>query len=52
MMALKYKRTDSIPNKIIDGLFLGSIGAACSRDKLKEIGITHILCVAKGLKAC
>jgi len=52
MMALKYKKTDSVPNKIIEGLYLGSIGSACSRDILKEIGITHILCVAKGLKAC
>jgi len=31
-------------------LYLGSIGAALSKNTLKGLGITHVLCVAKGLK--
>jgi hypothetical protein len=48
-LALKYCKTDNIPAELIPGLFIGSIGAAMSKSKLQEIGITHILCVADSI---
>ena len=36
-------KSDSSPQEIIPGLFLGSIGAALSKSKLMELGITHII---------
>lgn len=44
---------DAIPAEV-DGLkgrvFLGSVGAAYSRESLKNFGITHVLAVGKGLE--
>ena len=50
-MALRYQLEDGVPQKILDFLFLGSIGAALSRNTLKGLGITHVLTVGAGLKA-
>eukprot|EP01102_Stenamoeba_stenopodia_P014859 TRINITY_DN4996_c0_g2_i1.p1 TRINITY_DN4996_c0_g2~~TRINITY_DN4996_c0_g2_i1.p1 ORF type:complete len:227 (+),score=35.91 TRINITY_DN4996_c0_g2_i1:358-1038(+) len=33
----------SEPQKVIDGLFIGSILATCSSARLKQLGITHVL---------
>ena len=35
--------------KVIDGVYIGSIGSALSKDILKEEGITHIICAASKL---
>ena len=48
-LALKYCKTDNIPSEVVPGLFIGSIGAAMCKNKLKEAGITHILCVADSI---
>jgi len=48
--ALKLRATDGIPIKIIDGLYLGSIGASSQSEVLQKHGITHILSVAKGMQ--
>lgn len=48
-LALKYCKTDNIPSEVVPGLFIGSIGAAMSKNKLIEFGITHILCVADNI---
>lgn len=43
---LKLTQVDCTPAKIMDGLFIGSIGCAYSPEILVGNGITHILCVA------
>jgi hypothetical protein len=48
-LALKYCKTDNIPSEVVAGLFIGSIGAAMSKNKLIELGITHVLCVADSI---
>ena len=48
-LALKYCKTDNVPSEVLPGLFIGSIGAAMSKNKLIELGITHILCVADSI---
>jgi len=35
--------------KIIDGVYLGSIKTALNKFKLKERGVTHVLCAAKDM---
>eukprot|EP01084_Bolivina_argentea_P163254 284042_1 len=45
-------KEDGIPPKIIEGVYLGSIGAAKNIEWLKSNGITHILCVAGGIGKC
>mmetsp|Transcript_54324 Transcript_54324/g.48900 ORF Transcript_54324/g.48900 Transcript_54324/m.48900 type:complete len:526 (+) Transcript_54324:49-1626(+) len=45
-------KEDGVPSKIIDGLYLGSIGAAKNLQWLKSNNITHILCVAGGIGQC
>ena len=40
---------DKIPNEILPGLFLGSIGAASNRELLIELGISHIMTIANGV---
>jgi len=49
-LALKYAKTDPFPALILDNLYLGSIGAAFSKDKLLELGITHILVIASEIQ--
>lgn len=44
------KKTDNKPSKIIDGLYLGSIGTALSKEVMKELNITHIVTAAGNLK--
>ncbi|OMJ80961.1 hypothetical protein SteCoe_18668 [Stentor coeruleus] len=48
-LALKYVKTDNIPAEVVPGVYIGSIGAAMCKGKLKEVGITHILCVADSI---
>lgn len=49
LLALKFKRDDSIPSEIIPNLLIGSIGAALNVEYLTNIGVTHILTVADNL---
>ncbi len=46
MMALKFCKEDNVPNEVIPGLFIGSIGSALNKPILKDLGITHVLCIA------
>mmetsp|Transcript_42092 Transcript_42092/g.51060 ORF Transcript_42092/g.51060 Transcript_42092/m.51060 type:complete len:208 (-) Transcript_42092:292-915(-) len=48
--AMKALKNDSKPARIADGIYLGSIGAASSKDTLKALSITHILCVASAIQ--
>jgi hypothetical protein len=41
-LAKKNVCNDSWPMQVTENLFIGSMGAACHRDNLKEKGITHI----------
>jgi hypothetical protein len=38
-----------LPNKILDGLYLGSVDESKNKKALKEIGIRYILTVGAGL---
>ena len=50
VMIMRITKADSVPIRIIDGLYIGSIGAAINKDNLIKNGITHILCAAGGIK--
>ena len=50
LQAIRKKKEDSIPGEILPYLFLGSIGAAMSKEVLSNLGITHILTCASGIK--
>eukprot|EP01006_Ploeotia_vitrea_P049279 TRINITY_DN67324_c9_g2_i1.p3 TRINITY_DN67324_c9_g2~~TRINITY_DN67324_c9_g2_i1.p3 ORF type:complete len:170 (-),score=60.78 TRINITY_DN67324_c9_g2_i1:46-555(-) len=49
-MTFKLLKTDSTPIKVLPHLFIGSIGAAYHEENLTSAGITHVLCVAQGIK--
>jgi len=48
-MMAKLLKQDAEPAEVVPGVYLGSIGAAQRPDYLREVGITHVLCVGKGL---
>jgi hypothetical protein len=50
LMALRHKKNDSQPAQITEHVYLGSIGAALSKETLTTLGITHILICAETLK--
>jgi protein-tyrosine phosphatase len=50
VMIMRITKADSIPIRIIPGLYIGSIGAAINKDNLIANGITHVLCAAGGIK--
>lgn len=43
-------KTDNLPVEIIEGVFIGSIGAAMNKKALEENKITHIIVAAQGIK--
>lgn len=43
-------KSDNKPVKILDKLYIGSVGAANNKDELKSLGITHIVTAASTLK--
>ena len=43
IFAAKYIKEDNMPIEVIDNLYIGSIGAALSKDNLKNTGIRAIL---------
>lgn len=45
-------KEDAVPAEIVEGLYLGSIGAAKNMQWLKDNGVTHVLCVAGGIGEC
>lgn len=49
IFALRYAQTDGRPIKLLDCLYIGSVGAAMNKAVLKEEGITHVLTVADKL---
>ena len=50
MTAIKLAKDDKTPAEIVDGLYLGSIGAAYNKESLELHGITHILTCADSIK--
>lgn len=50
VLAAKKLKEDREPAEVVNGVFLGSIGAAHNKEGLKELGVTHILTVAGGFK--
>ncbi|XP_019154819.1 PREDICTED: dual specificity protein phosphatase 1-like isoform X4 [Ipomoea nil] len=49
LSATKLIKEDNVPCKIEEGLYLGSLGAANDKTRLKSLNITHILTVARAL---
>lgn len=47
---MKILKEDNKPVKIINGLYIGSIGAASNLEELNKENITHIVCAAVGIK--
>ncbi|XP_013651487.1 dual specificity protein phosphatase 1-like [Brassica napus] len=43
-------REDNVPSLIQEGLYLGSVAAACNKNLLKSYNVTHILTVASSLR--
>ncbi|KAL1198500.1 Dual specificity protein phosphatase 1 [Cardamine amara subsp. amara] len=43
-------REDNVPSLIEEGLYLGSVAAACNKNVLKDYNVTHILTVASSLR--
>lgn len=50
MSTLKLYKEDNQPVEIVDGVFIGSIGAASNKEALIENKITHIISAVKGSK--
>mmetsp|Transcript_26706 Transcript_26706/g.48103 ORF Transcript_26706/g.48103 Transcript_26706/m.48103 type:complete len:124 (-) Transcript_26706:1081-1452(-) len=50
LFAITHIKNDKEPTHILNGLYLGSIGPAMSRDVLVRHGITHVLTVADSIK--
>lgn len=46
--AAKKVKEDCEPAEVLPGVYLGSIGAAHSKEVLQQLGVTHILTVAAG----
>lgn len=46
MMAAEHIKNDGVPIEIVDGLFIGSIGTALSKENLKKANISCILSCA------
>lgn len=45
-----FETMDDMPMKIVPGLYLGSFMAEQNIERLKEEGVTHLLCVADGME--
>lgn len=43
-------KNDNLPVKILDNVYIGSIGAANNKEELTKLGITHIVTAAGGIK--
>jgi hypothetical protein len=50
LFGLHYMKSDGIPTEVVNGLYIGSIGAALNKNNLKELGITHIMCCCDRVK--
>jgi len=50
LTAMKLTKEDAEPGKVFEDIFIGSIGCAYNNKKMKELGITHILCCAANIK--
>eukprot|EP00300_Choanocystis_sp_HF-7_P039543 c5866_g1_i1.p1 GENE.c5866_g1_i1~~c5866_g1_i1.p1 ORF type:complete len:337 (-),score=48.04 c5866_g1_i1:21-953(-) len=46
---VKEVKSDDMPAKIVDNIYLGSVAAAKNIDALREAGVTHILCVSRDI---
>ena len=50
LTAMKLTKNDNMPAKVLDQLFIGSVGAAYNSKALDEIGIMHIVTAASKIK--
>ena len=50
LTAMKLTKEDNSPGMVFPELYLGSIGAAYNKKTLTDLGITHILTCASGIK--
>jgi len=50
LTAMKLTKEDPVPGKVFEDIYIGSIGCAYNSKKMKELGITHILCCAANIK--
>jgi len=50
VMIMRIAKTDATPINIVPGLYIGSVGAAISKENLLANGITHVLCAANNIK--
>ncbi|KAL4439104.1 hypothetical protein ABPG74_008879 [Tetrahymena malaccensis] len=50
LYALQYTKTDKYPNQIVPNLYLGSVGAALSKDVLVELNIKYVLTAMEEFK--
>ncbi|KAL4489447.1 hypothetical protein ABPG72_002743 [Tetrahymena utriculariae] len=50
LYALQYTKTDKYPNQIIPNMYLGSVGAALSKDVLVELNIKYVLTAMEEFK--
>ncbi|KAJ7552133.1 hypothetical protein O6H91_06G043100 [Diphasiastrum complanatum] len=46
----KYLQDDNAPCEIQQGVYLGSIGAACNKDLLQNLNVTHVLAIANNVE--
>ena len=45
-----YINTEFMVNEIIDNVYLGDFASACNKEQLKNLGITHIITVVRGME--
>lgn len=49
MRSVEILKNDNSPIEIINGIFIGSVGAAMNKKILEDLKITHIIVAAQGL---
>jgi hypothetical protein len=50
LLAFTHLKKDREPAMVCEGLFLGSIGTAMSKETLERLGVSHVLTVADSIK--
>ena len=50
LSAMKLTKNDGVPAKVLDNLYIGSVGSAYNSKALDEFGITHIVTAASKIK--
>ena len=50
LTAMKLTKEDANPGEVLPYLYIGGIGTAYNKEKLQELGITHILTCAANIR--